>query len=240
MFNLHLLQKSLTVDEFREVFRNYHRNETLLGQFPAYTIARCPYCLEANIERVNTYVVDSHRLGASVFSTKGIIQHCQHFSFVHTFYHFHGFKPTDALRGEFFRPEVPFVVGFLLRRRWCKAVIHALPVCRIENNEFVPRFTMFLVVYFAKKPAEAYKTLVSWASTGPGAEGYASDFRLPSKGDELWEDLRHWIAAGSLFWMDANDPELPIRTRNVDAFPYGNITGRTTSEFASRINRSGG
>lgn len=228
MFNLHLLQRNLTVEEFREVIRYYNRNEALLDRLPAYTIAQCPFCQDANIETVNTYTVEDHGTGASVFVSSAALYHCPHFAFVHNFYHFHGLKPTDALRGTWFRPEVPFVVGFLLKRRNCKAVIHALPVCQIENNEFVPRFTMFLATYFSTQPEATYRELVGWASTFPGAEGYATDFRMPSDKDENWWDLNYWVKRDSLYWVDANDPELPIRTHDPDAFPYGNIAGRKT------------
>ena len=226
MFNSHLLQKGLTVDEFEEVMRNYNRNEALLDRLPAYTIARCPFCQEANIERVNTYTVESHSLGNSATSPSVVLRHCRHFSFVHSFYHFNSLTPTDV-PGIWFRPEVPFVLGFLAtKRRKCRAVIHALPVCQLENNDFVPRFTMFLMTYFSSQPEATYHEMVVWASTGPGADGYLNYFRLPDEED--WWDLRRRVAEGSLYWVNANDPELGILTREVDGFPYGNITGRKT------------
>ena len=133
--------------------------------------------------------------------------------------------------GELFPPEVPFVVGFLLEQRTCRAVLHALPVCQIEQGRFVPRFSMFLMTYFSETPEAAYRELVAFASRSSGAEGYAGDFRLPPAGNDSWWNLRPWVEAGSLFWVEAHDPDLGLRTQASDAFPYGEISGRRTCEF---------
>jgi hypothetical protein len=127
-----------------------------------------------------------------------------------------------------FAPEVPFVFGLLLNQS--RAVIHALPICQIENNDFVPRFTLFLMSYFSEQPQKTYHSMVVAASAVSGAEGYATNFRVPVPNrEEDWWDLRRWVATGQLFWVDANDPNLPLRTHDIDAFPYGNIIGRKTT-----------
>jgi hypothetical protein len=44
---------------------------------------------------------------------------------------------------------------------------------------------------------------------------------------EHWWNLRQWVSAGQLFWVDGDDPALGIRTHDIEAFPYGDIRGRT-------------
>jgi hypothetical protein len=208
-----------------------------LERLPAYAIARCPYCQQAIVERVDTYTAGVLAMGhgTAILGAGAIVRHCPHFAFSHVFYHFYGLPSSDALHGQTFPPEVPFVVGDLLKRRTCQAVIHALPVCRIENDEFVPRFNMFPVVYFSRNPAEAYKAMIRIASIYPGAEGYATDFRLPPENAaEGWWNLRPWVDAGQLHWLDPHDPEFALRTSDAGSFPYGEIDGRRTMKVFGR------
>ena len=43
-------------------------------------------------------------------------------------------------------------------------------------------------------------------------------------GEEYWADLPRWVAAGQLYWVAGDDPELNIRTDDVYTFPYGHLT----------------
>jgi len=43
-------------------------------------------------------------------------------------------------------------------------------------------------------------------------------------GEPHWADLTRWVAAGQLYWVDASDPELNIKTHDVAAFPYKGLS----------------
>jgi len=110
----------------------------------------------------------------------------------------------------------------------CLAVIHALPVCRIENDSFVPRYTLFMVSYFSIQPKEAYDAVIKFNLKYTDEPYIPSPF-LGGCSDDYGEDLPRWVSAGQLFWVDGNDPALNLRTHDTEAFPYGGIIGRTYS-----------
>jgi hypothetical protein len=160
-------------------------------------------------------------LGKAVYSHY-LAQHCEHFALSQFFLHFHGIWPDEAV-GEF-GPEVPYVIGHLLEDGWCQAVIHALPVCRIEKKDFVPRYTLSMISYFSRTPEEAYSILLNH-NASYGELGVNKAF-LPNVVRDHWWDLRRWVSAGQLYWVDGNDPDLSIRTHDIEAFPYGDMKGR--------------
>jgi hypothetical protein len=232
--NLRLLRVELSVGEYERVASNrlarpYLPNPnspflSYLDKLPSYVIARCPLCLEENVEKIDTYSIRTWgglNAGDSVFSSRRST-YCRHFALAQTFFHFHGIWPTGARISV--GPEVPYVIGHLLEDGWCQAVIHALPVCRIEDNTFVPRYTLFMVSYFSSVPKIAYKVLLD--HNRPYGEVGVNKVFLPNVVREHWWDLRQWVSAGLLHWMDGSDPDLPIRTHDAEAFPYGEITGR--------------
>ncbi len=122
--------------------------------------------------------------------------------------------------GNKFGPEVPHVIGYLLEKgRDCLAVIHALPVCRIEGEAFVPRYTMFMVSYFSHHKPEDVRDDVKWFGNRGYIEVPVDIFSEPPDGTDHWWDLKRWVADGLLYWVDGNDPGLGLRTRDPEAFP---------------------
>jgi hypothetical protein len=227
-YNINLIKIELTIERYSDLLSQkfiQHKNRDR-EWLPQYLIARCPYCLIKNIEALDTYSINgwSLRTGHAVYSHRLVFYHCQHFTLVQPFIHFHGIWPTEA-KG-FFGPEVPHVIGHLLDSRKAQAVIHALPICRIEENKFVPRFTVFIVSYYSLLPERAYNSVIEF-NTDYVEPGVAWPFIAPPKGCDPWWDLNQWVAKGQLYWVDSHDPELGIRTQDVAAFPYVNIIGRT-------------
>ncbi|MGE0085426.1 MAG: hypothetical protein AB7S75_13510 [Desulfococcaceae bacterium] len=43
---------------------------------------------------------------------------------------------------------------------------------------------------------------------------------------DLWWDLPYWVKQGKLFWLESDNPGLPLKKGTVEEFPYGNISGR--------------
>jgi hypothetical protein len=238
MFNQHLLKLELSVDEYRKFCDQRTRIEIV--QFnpawfnlPAYMVARCPFCREENTERLNTYSLAQWRhtqweFQAS-FDSKLVIHHCPHFVMVQSFINFNGLKARDA-HGSF-GPEVPYVYGHLLEKELCLAVIHALPICRIEDDAFVPRYTLILVSHFSDRPSEADRAISDFNAEYMDIEALMAII-LPPSTCQHWWDLRQWVAKGQLFWVDGTDPALGLRTGDLDASPYGDIAGeRANREF---------
>ena len=225
--NKHLLQVDLDVKTYTHMLNQIRAlPPDFIDQLPSYTIARCPYCGQENIERLDTYSICKWRtkLGNSVFHGNGISHHCQHFTLTQPFFHFHNIWPEGA-RGQL-APEKPHVIGHILETGACKAVIHALPICHIEDDKFLPLYTLFMVTYFAPHPLWANRRILDFSTNyvEPLVVWYFVD---PPEGCEHWWDLDLYVEDGSLYWVDADDPELNIYTKDLSKFPYGNIEGRT-------------
>jgi len=223
MINLHLLKLELGIGTYLVLSKRSYRQENL-HRLPKYIIAICPICNKNNVDHLDTYSVVSWDKGhGSQAFGYGEVDHCEHFSFTQPFIHFHNIWPEDARH--MLGPEVPYVVGHLLESNLCLAVIHALPICRIENKEFVPSFTLYLLTYFSTEPESAYNSLISF-NIKYIEPGTIEAFIIPQKGYENWWDLSYWVSTGKLYWMDASDKKLALKYKDVDNFPYSGITGR--------------
>lgn len=241
MFNVHLLQLNLDVKGYEALRNGPLYSGTYRAGLPAYVIARCPICKQENIERLDTYSLRywpgiNTYSGKSVWGEEAIVHHCRHFALVQPFVNFNGLEPLEA-RNEY-GPEVPHVLGYLLELGYwfepgCLAVIHALPVCRTENKTFVPRYTLFLISYFSKYEPEYIRDQVFKFNAYFWEIPYVQMFSEPPDGRESWWNLKKWVAEGKLFWLDTRQPTLELRTKDVEAFPYGNISGRTYPYFES-------
>ena len=193
---------------------------------PSYVIARCPFCSAKIIEKLDTYTIDEWKwfvttVSRFVFHHDLVISHCSHFALAQIFFNFHG--NLDEVRGSSIAGKTkPYVIAHLLESGRCQAVMHALPICRIENDRFIPSYTLFVMSYFSKHPKETVRDVErfnqNWAAAAEAT------LYLPLQyGEPSWANLPQWVAAGQLYWVDGNDPELNIRTRDIEAFPYGNI-----------------
>lgn len=227
MFNLHLLQKELTVDEYEKIIPSLRYNAEW-QRLPAYMIAHCPFCSSQNIENLDTYTPRIWRgfivpTSKSVFYHELVVRHCDHFALAQFFFLFYGDIPDQLKLTGIGTRTTPYVIGHLLENGRCLAVMHTLPVCEIEDNSFVPRYTLLIISYFSEQPKEAIQEVerfnMNWYNLGE------STLYLPLQfGGKYWADLSHWVAKGQLYWVDGNDPELNIRTHDVTAFPYGHLT----------------
>jgi len=252
MFNQHLLRLDLSVSEYEALGgRLGRRVEAYYAALPAYLIARCPLCGLENIERLDTYSLREWPgmnllKGTSLFGHHAVVRHCEHFALVQRFLNLRGVQ-LDEIYGTVKGPEVPHVIGYLLepgpfpvphaidyilRKEdfYCHAVLHALPVCRPESTHFEPAYNVFIVTYFSENPnntrkvVRAYNTFYRDPRTPPM-------FWEPPDGHETWWDLRRWVQAGRLHWIDGSESNLPLRTRAVTEFPYGELEGRRYPYF---------
>lgn len=228
--NQHLIKIELTASTYQTLLADHawRDRQKFIERLPDYVIARCPFCQHENRERLDTYsVADWTRdvAGSCAFSDEVGLDHCEHFTLVEPFFHFHGIWPSEAK--SLFGPEVPYVIGYLLESNQCLAVIHALPVCRIEENAFVLRYTLFLVTYFSEEPEQALEAIMEY-NVEFIDEAYEPSPFLVEVGDD-WDNLAKWVAEGKLYWLDSQDESLPLQTGDIGRFPYANITGRSFS-----------
>lgn len=227
MFNSHLLQLDLTVTAYQAVlpYRLSFDRKQYLDRLPAYTTARCPFCLAENVERFDTYSVRAWSRGfegKSVFDPQAVIHHCPHFTFVEPFFNFHGLWPDEA-KG-LFGPEVPHVIGHVLERSDSLAVMHALPVCLIKDDAFIPSYTLFLITYFSESPENVRRATTAFNMNYTDEPYSPSPFLAGCR--KNWGDLPYWVSTEKLYWVDGETPTLEIRTNTISDFPFQNITGR--------------
>jgi hypothetical protein len=231
MFNFHLLDKELTVEMYEALSVHRYSSDSVqfLNELPIYIIARCPYCLAENSERLDTYSVEgwNRNYGKNVYHFQAVVNRCEHFALVEPFFHFHGLWPDEAMG--LFGPEKPHVIGYLLENKVALAVIHALPICRIEDSRFVPRYTLFMITYFSENPGKTYESMKDYNRRYTDEPYTPFPFEEPSYDEQHWWDLPLWVSKGLLFWLDGTDPALPLKTGKVDAFPYGDVEGRRFS-----------
>lgn len=205
---------------------------------PDYEYSRCPFCGEPCREQIDTYCLRPweflDKQGDRVYSRRGRSVTCDHFIIVQAFINLEGKKPRGRHPEELelpsiqLPPEAPFVAGLLTEGpEPCTAVIHSLPICRIEGDAFVPAYTLYVVAYFAEqrevrmrkrltlrgfKPEYDRRTMLPW----PIADG-----EFPE-----WWDLDRWVIEGRLCWIEPEEAGLRVKCGHVEDFPYSNIEGR--------------
>jgi hypothetical protein len=216
--NRHLLQIELSPAEYQmfpPLQEIYYQN------LPNYVIAHCPLCGATCSARRDTYSLrywykPCHGQFISGEYAKEIS--CSHFVAMHHFINLNGVMPTELHYTEL-GCEVPYVIPvFLPDDIESYAVMHALPICRVEDGQFVPRYSVYMITYYSKEPS----TLIErrWKISSSECILIGGLRRRSS-----WK-LTRWVQSGKLQWLDPEVPDLPLRTGPVEAFPYVNIQGR--------------
>jgi hypothetical protein len=153
--------------------------------------------------------------------------HCSHFVTVKHFVHLNGNLPSETKYLEFWSAEVPAIQpGLLPHNIETYAVLHALPVARIEDNTFVPRYTLYMMAYYAKSPAAIIRR---WREQVAKANIRGADYHgvwLWNPGEQENSDLINWLERGQLKWLDTAAPDLALASQSYLEFPYGGISGR--------------
>jgi len=211
-----------------------HREWSLLRleyfrRLPIQPIAQCPYCGSYILQPVDIFSligfypllnIDDLYHGipwcADRLSLKW--QHCEHFIITTFSVNLHNLTPDDPpswmLRRRWITMHsAPRVMVWPLIAHQTSAVIHALPIGRLDDLEPMHRYTIYFVSYFGGSTTNLY-TEAMWVPTdlgGPATEGVYYDL-----------DLIKWVKAGRLFWLDPDNPELLMRGP-AEAFPYANI-----------------
>jgi hypothetical protein len=218
--NTHLLRLSMSVSEYLENVR--HSPKKLTGDaFPVFKVARCPYC-----DTDYTTYLDLHSLW-NCWNIQGLgtrvgwpVQRCEHYVGESAFVDLHHQRPSELKLWSNDASEVPCVIPECLENPdeggepspipSRMAVFHALPICRIEYEQFVPRYSAYIITYYARsQAAELHRYVFGGLLSGWG------EYRPDREKLELFQ----WVERGQLLWLDPGAAELPLR-RAPHGFPY--------------------
>ena len=248
MKNENLLIHKYTVKQYKEIMRvigeriNIREDKDYWELLGNYIIAKCPICGVEYKESLDTYSLRRWERaidGDAIFHPEANVSHCEHFIVVQHFINYNGYTPevsaTELLWAGDMNSEVPHVMPMLFDEEIeSYAVMHSLPICKIEDDRFVPRYTLYTLTYYTHEEhiEELKDRLRHWEPEVHKMQ--LLTFPISDYGEaEEWWDLSQWVQQGKLFWLEPDNPELPLIKGPVEKFPYGNITGRKMPYFES-------
>lgn len=147
-----------------------------------------------------------------------VMSRCPHFMGVQRFVHLHQVPLAEADIFNCACGELPYLTPDFFREGFATyAVLHALPICRIEHEEFIPRYTLFLITYFTEnKGAIRTQRMAITLEDSPDSP-YPDPFDpAPPRPDYIQThpqspyNLAAWAERGQLGWLDITQPDLPL------------------------------
>jgi len=180
---------------------------------------------QRRLEQVIEGTAQPDQFWASTFESTPQRVECSHFVAVQYFINLHGVLPKEV---QYFsnQSEVPFVMAvFLPDDIESYAVMHSLPICRIEKNRFAPRYSLYLLTYHSARPQTLWeRRRAEFRGGDPFHFPMLGTWRSAKETPEVW-DLPLWVERGKLLWLDLDQPDLPLKSGPVEDFPYRNIEG---------------
>ncbi|MBN1877035.1 MAG: HEAT repeat domain-containing protein [Anaerolineae bacterium] len=212
------------------------------SNLPVYMLARCPICGGKVSEPVDTFSlsglgwwVSEPRgfgwLGRTVYFVRDFYSlnalrkggpsyraECAHARAVMYGVNLHRIIPYDVKMPNYvvIGSERPGVLRPFMERDGSYAIIRALPVGRLDDAEWQPRYTVYFVSYF-HEDAGAFA-----ASLAP-QDWYDDKFLWPY--DQMDYDLSLWAEAGKLFWLGGKADDDSLRREPPDDFPCADEDG---------------
>lgn len=215
-----------TWESYREFLPHIARART--SSFPEYQarlpmqmVACCPYCGQVALLPVDLFSLfgfhphsDEGRYGRF---RAGRWQGCRHMVTVTVALGLNGLQPDD-LPGWMDHPNwylriAPSVIAWPLLARHTSAVVHAIGIARLDDAEYIPRYTAYFSTYYAA-PDSNLMDEAHFVHTDIGTAA--------TSGVHYDEDLLKWLDAERLFWLD--DAQAVNTPRS--AFPYGSVEPR--------------
>lgn len=209
---------------------------------PQYTFSQCPICGKRYTHSADTYSLRgwnarNDRLFALYRPVSSQLS-CAHFLGIHEFVNLHDQEPTELGYLTNGAGEVPRLTPWFLPDDIPSfAVLHALPICRIEKEQFVPAYTVFVLTYFSEDPnllLERHGQAEAERSRGD-PEYYPGFFSLPgltkNYNEELsasYYELDQRADRGQLGWLDYSQADLPLCLETGKRLPglYRRVEGR--------------
>ncbi len=209
-------------EEFRSLIHEYRH------RLPIHLLAQCPYCGAHILQPVDTFSLLG--LTPSLNATQVYWggpewreslppkQRCRHALCATLSVNLNGLQPDDIsgwILGEKTRliDSAPHLMVWPLIARHTSAVMHALPIGRLDDEEPIHRYTAHFATYFAGDKTNLY-TKEMWVPNDLGG---------PAMGlVQIDIDLLKWVKAGRLFWLN------PVDTRQlmhepIESFPYAYV-----------------
>ncbi|MBN1878017.1 MAG: hypothetical protein JXA33_27595 [Anaerolineae bacterium] len=214
------------------------------SKLPTYLLARCPICGGRVTEPIDTFslsgigwwisesrgfgwlgrarkhVTDVFRpLGGERFPEPSYKAECAHVRAVCYGVNLNGMIPDDIKPASrvIIGSEKPGVLAPFMEQAGSFAVIHTLPVGRLDDIKWQPRYTAYFITYCNANEHAYLKSLT------PRDPYDRLEFFWPY---ELMDyDLETWIRAGKLFWLGPEAEEYPLQNKPVSGFPYANMDG---------------
>jgi hypothetical protein len=235
------LQITFTVSEYEALLQKYTRGIFRPSQdardyserLPNYLIARCPLCGATYTGRLDTHSLagwSTHpEYYGAVYSEHYQQIGCAHFLAVQTFVNLNGLIPTEV---PYFDSnlDVPFVIPLYVPDAIPSyAVLHSLPICRIEQQTFAPRYAVYMITYYSTEPKTLWnRRLAENEAFGAGDPDYRGPIMYTSgearANPETW-DLRLWVARKKLQWLDPSATDLSLKVGPPEELPYVDIEG---------------
>lgn len=208
---------------------------------PRYVYARCPICHSKAQSPIDTYSLAAWgstwtQLAKTPFPSSEFCRAdasgCEHVVGVQSFINLHDQRPDGCQYFYNEAGEVPLITPWCIQPDLRSfAVLHALPICTVQQGEFVPSFTVFCLSYFSNAPAETMQRHCSaeWQLGLNEATFFPKELSKPSafRSAKLKYDLAHWAKAGYLGYLDYKQPDLPLVIGSGTQLPsiYQNIRG---------------
>lgn len=211
--------------------------ETYQSQLPIYTLAICPWCGAAVREAIDTFSLmglgwwfdeplgfgwfgrrkfDEHYLMPKEFTEVSYQGHCDCVQAVMYGVNFQGILPEDVQVTQIVTSsERPSVLRSFMECDGSMAVLRTLPIGRIDDDHWQPRYTVYFVTYFNPDPL-VYKRAL--APQNPNHK----DFVWPYH--QLDYNLQPWADAGKLLWL--NPMEQLVATLPAEVLDPSGLIGR--------------
>lgn len=183
--------------------------------------------IDRRLEEIESGTTQPGEYWESTFEATPQRVKCKHFVAVQFFINLHSVVPKEVT---YFsnQSEVPFVMPvFLPDDIESYVVMHSLPICRIEKNKFVPRYSLYLLTYYSMNPQALWKRRQAEFKGGDAlhfSKLYTWRTIELNNLSEAW-DLSLWVKRGKLFWLELEQDDLPLKSGSVKEFPYANIEG---------------
>lgn len=214
-------------------------------KLPTYLLARCPICRASVTEPIDTFSLSGigwwiseprgfgwfgrplkgvhemlRPLATSCLPEPGYRAGCEHAQAVIYGVQLNSILPDDlkSVGMVVIGSERPGVLRPFMEREGSRAVVHTLPVGRLDEAQWRPRYTAHFVTYFSPDPGAFRQSLAS-------RDWYSTDFVWPYV--ELDYDLTAWLEAGKLFWLGREEEGDPLLQKPAEEFPYAGMDGLT-------------
>lgn len=232
---LPLLHHQIAPAQYRQILGQYTTSDGALRPFnigedywqllTMYTFARCPFCAVTCQQLADTYSLAgwsdfSVALSKGYYRLHNPERHYTHFGCPHLFatqqfLHLHDHLPHERDYLSCDSGEVPYLTNWFFHDDLAtRVILHALPICRMVEEQFIAAYTVFSLTYFCEDEKLLRRRHFEWQrKEGKGdPEFYPAGFQFPSEessADKAY-DLVAWAQRGQLGYIDHINSGFPL------------------------------